>query len=100
MLKPVVRPASLTDLAYSQLREGVLSGGLLNGGRVSVVALAEQLGMSRSPVRSAVERRHDTRSGSRGFSNQCAQTWAAVQRAALARFDEGFEPQGYHAAAG
>jgi DNA-binding GntR family transcriptional regulator len=56
MLEPVVRPASLTDLAYSQLREGVLSGGLLNGERLSVVALADRLRMSRSPVRSAVER--------------------------------------------
>lgn len=56
MLEPVSRPASLTDLAYNQLRAGVLSGRLLHGGRVSVVALAEQLGMSRSPVRSAVER--------------------------------------------
>lgn len=57
MLKPVARPASLADLAYTQLREGVLSGRLLsNGNRVSVVALAAQLEMSRSPVRSAVER--------------------------------------------
>ncbi|MFD3482356.1 GntR family transcriptional regulator [Streptomyces sp. NPDC058665] len=56
MLEPVVRPASLTDLAHSQLREGILAGRLLNGERLSVVALADRLGMSRSPVRSAVER--------------------------------------------
>lgn len=57
MLKTVARPASLSDLAYTQLRDGVLSGQLLaDGARVSVVALAAQLGMSRSPVRSAVER--------------------------------------------
>lgn len=53
---PVTRPASLTDLAYQQLKSKVLSGGLLGNERLSVVALAKRMQMSRSPVRSAVER--------------------------------------------
>lgn len=57
MLEAVARPASLSELAYTQLRDGVLSGSLLRDGkRVSVVTLAAQLNMSRSPVRSAIER--------------------------------------------
>lgn len=56
MLERVTRPASLADLAYARIREGILSEGMLNERRVSVVALADRLGMSRSPVRSAVER--------------------------------------------
>lgn len=56
MLEPVARPSSLTELAYTQMREGILAGTLLSDGRLSVVALADRLGMSRSPVRSAVER--------------------------------------------
>lgn len=56
MLERVDRPASLTDLAYAQLRSSLLSGAMLADERLSVVALAERLGMSRSPVRAAIER--------------------------------------------
>lgn len=56
MLHPVDRPATLSDLAYSRIRRGILAEGLLAEKRTSVVALAESLGMSRSPVRSAIER--------------------------------------------
>lgn len=55
-IDPVARPASLTDLAYQQLKAKVLSGGLLGNERLSVVALAKRMQMSRSPVRAAVER--------------------------------------------
>lgn len=56
MLEPVDRPVTLSALAYSRIRQGILSEGLLTENRTSVVALAEILGMSRSPVRSAIER--------------------------------------------
>lgn len=56
MLEPVERPATLSDLAYERIRHGILSEGLLTKKRTSVVALAGVLGMSRSPVRSAIER--------------------------------------------
>lgn len=54
--QPVQRPISLSDLAYEQLRTRVLDGDFPAGERMSVVSIAEQLRMSRSPVRSAVER--------------------------------------------
>lgn len=47
---------SLTDTAYEKIRAGILDGTLGIGRPVSVAALAQDLNMSRSPVRSAVER--------------------------------------------
>ncbi|GFG54995.1 GntR family transcriptional regulator [Mycolicibacterium agri] len=54
--EPVQRPAGLSDLAYEQLRSRILDGDFPEGRRMSVVSIAEQLNMSRSPVRAAVER--------------------------------------------
>ena len=54
--EPVQRPAGLSDLAYEQLRSRILDGEFPAGRRMSVVSIAEQLNMSRSPVRAAVER--------------------------------------------
>lgn len=56
MVQRVARPKSLTDLAYRQLRDGILDGEFEVGRRLSVVSLAADMGMSRSPVRSAIER--------------------------------------------
>jgi DNA-binding GntR family transcriptional regulator len=47
---------NLTDAAYYRIREMILDGSLAVGTSVSVVALAGEFGMSRSPVRSAIER--------------------------------------------
>jgi DNA-binding GntR family transcriptional regulator len=55
-LVPVDRPATLTELAYERLKAAILSGEFAAGQTQSVVALAEVLHMSRSPVRAAVER--------------------------------------------
>jgi len=55
-LQPVGRPQSLADLAYEQLKAGILAGDFRLGHRFSVVNVAEQLSISRSPVRAAVER--------------------------------------------
>lgn len=53
---PVQRPAGLSDLAYDQLRARILDGDFPSAQKMSVVSIADQLQMSRSPVRSAVER--------------------------------------------
>jgi DNA-binding GntR family transcriptional regulator len=55
-LEPVTRPSSLTDLAHDRLRMAILDGEFAPGTTLSVVALSEALDMSRSPVRTAVER--------------------------------------------
>lgn len=55
-VEPIERPESLAAIAYRSLREAILDGRLPRGKGVSVVSLAAQLGMSRSPVRAAVER--------------------------------------------
>lgn len=55
-IQRVARPRSLTDLAYEQLRDGILDGEFGGGRRLSVVSLAAEMGMSRSPVRAAIER--------------------------------------------
>jgi DNA-binding GntR family transcriptional regulator len=47
---------SLTETAYYRIRSMILDGELPIGGQMSVVGLAAGFGMSRSPVRSAVER--------------------------------------------
>jgi DNA-binding GntR family transcriptional regulator len=47
---------SLTDLAYYKIRSMILDGRLRIGQAVSVVSMAAEFGMSRSPVRSAMER--------------------------------------------
>lgn len=46
----------ITDWAYELLREGIVSGELAPGAHLSVPALARELGVSRSPVREAVQR--------------------------------------------
>lgn len=45
---------SLKEQAYGQLRDAILAGELENGSHHSVYRLADQLGMSRTPVREAV----------------------------------------------
>lgn len=55
-VQKIERPQSLTELAYTELRNGILVGELAAGARLSVVSLAAEMGMSRSPVRAAIER--------------------------------------------
>lgn len=49
------RPNSIRDAAYKHLRQAILSGVLLPGKRISEPALAEQLGLSRTPIREALQ---------------------------------------------
>ena len=50
------RPHSVREAAYSHLRESILGGLLTPGTRISEPGLAEQLGISRTPVREALQR--------------------------------------------
>src|SRR5471030_2539786 len=47
------RPQSLTEMVLTQIRELIVSGRLGLGEQLSEGALAEQLGVSRTPVREA-----------------------------------------------
>ena len=46
----------LNDAAYEQIREMILKGSLAPGARIMESELAEHVGMSRTPVRSALHR--------------------------------------------
>lgn len=50
------RPQSVREAAYGHLRESILGGLLLPGSRISEPNVAEQLGISRTPVREALQR--------------------------------------------
>jgi DNA-binding GntR family transcriptional regulator len=49
------RPSSIREAAYKHLRGAILSGSLLPGERISEPALAETLGLSRTPIREALQ---------------------------------------------
>jgi DNA-binding GntR family transcriptional regulator len=50
------RPVSLTDRVYEELVKGVVAGELRPGDKLTDRRLAEQLGVSRTPVREALQR--------------------------------------------
>lgn len=54
--RDVVERLRLADRAYDVIRGRILRGELLSGSRLSVPKLADELGLSRSPVREAVQR--------------------------------------------
>jgi DNA-binding GntR family transcriptional regulator len=56
MFAPIERTERITDAVYERLRDAIFAGDLRAGSRLSVPALAELLGVSRSPVREAVVR--------------------------------------------
>jgi DNA-binding GntR family transcriptional regulator len=49
------RPNSIREAAYKHLRDSILTGFLLPGKRISEPAIAEQLGLSRTPIREALQ---------------------------------------------
>ncbi|GIW34383.1 GntR family transcriptional regulator [Meiothermus sp.] len=50
------RPHSVREAAYAHLRGAILAGSLLPGTRISEPGLAQELGISRTPVREALQR--------------------------------------------
>lgn len=50
------RPHSVREAAYAHLRGAILMGALLPGARISEPGLAQELGVSRTPVREALQR--------------------------------------------
>jgi len=50
------RPYSVREAAYAYLRGAILAGALLPGARISEPGLAQELGISRTPVREALHR--------------------------------------------
>jgi DNA-binding GntR family transcriptional regulator len=52
----VTAPSRLVDTVYERLREAILDGKLEPGQKLSVPALAQTLGVSRSPIVAAVQR--------------------------------------------
>lgn len=55
-MKPIEQDTSLADVAYRRISEALLSGALEPGSRLVMDQLAEQLGISRTPVRDALAR--------------------------------------------
>jgi len=55
-MKPLERPKSLTELVTESLREWIVSGKLDLGEHLSEVRVAADLGVSRTPVREAMNR--------------------------------------------
>lgn len=55
-LAAVQRSDRVADKVYESLQQAILTGVVAPGARLSVPALAQQLGVSRSPVREAVQR--------------------------------------------
>jgi DNA-binding GntR family transcriptional regulator len=53
-MRPIQRPRSLTETVLAQLRESIVSGDLELGAALSERALAEKLGVSKTPVREAL----------------------------------------------
>src|ERR1700759_1899644 len=55
-LPKVLRAPTLTDLAYLSIKQHLLHGKLVEGARLTEESLATQLGISKSPVREALNR--------------------------------------------
>ena len=59
MLDQLTQPPSLAERAYARLLDAITTGALAPGDRVRDSELAEQLGVSRTPVREALRRLED-----------------------------------------
>lgn len=55
-MRQIERPRSLTEMALEHLREAIVSGDLGLGDQLSEGALARDLGISKTPVREALQR--------------------------------------------
>jgi DNA-binding GntR family transcriptional regulator len=53
-IKPLVKASALRDQVYERMRESIRTGRVRPGDRLQEIALAEALGVSRTPVREAL----------------------------------------------
>lgn len=54
MKKPIIRVADLRQQVYDVLKERIIAGGFTPDSRLQEIALAEEIGVSRTPVREAL----------------------------------------------
>lgn len=54
--RPIIGPQSLSEIAYQQIRDAIVQGRLASGRRLVYRAVAEELGISPTPVRDAIQR--------------------------------------------
>jgi GntR family transcriptional regulator, rspAB operon transcriptional repressor len=59
LIPPIKRSSTLRERLYGMIRELIVSGALRPGETVNEVAIAQSLGVSRTPVREAVKRLFD-----------------------------------------
>ncbi|MFF1812430.1 GntR family transcriptional regulator [Streptomyces sp. NPDC058251] len=57
---PIIRPAPLREAVYDALTEMIINGSLTPGQHLVEAELAEHLGVSRQPIREALQRLHTT----------------------------------------
>lgn len=55
-LTPIDRQASLGEIAYTTLKESIITGQIVPGGKLTVRSVAQALGVSTTPVRDAIVR--------------------------------------------
>lgn len=79
------RTLPLRDQIYQYIRGLIVSGQLRPGESINEVAIAEQLGVSRTPVREAVKRISDE-----GLVNVFAQTGTFVAKISLKELEEAY----------
>lgn len=79
------RTLPLRDQIYQYVRGLIVSGQMRPGDAINEVAIAEQLGVSRTPVREAVKRISDE-----GLVNVFAQTGTFVARISLKELEEAY----------
>lgn len=85
-MRPTVRYKSAADFVTDEIQRLILNGDLAGGTRIDQVELATQLGVSRHPVRQAIERL-----GERGFIQVLPHRSAVVADLSVSDMEELYE---------
>lgn len=85
-MRPTVRYKSAADFVTDEIQRLILNGDLAGGARIDQVELATQFGVSRHPVRQAIERL-----GERGFIQVLPHRSAVVADLSVADMEELYE---------
>jgi DNA-binding GntR family transcriptional regulator len=81
-----MKPPSLVDLVAADLREAILAGRLASGERISDMRVAEEMGISRAPVREALRQL-----AARGLVQEKPRRGAFVTRLTRSRVEEVYD---------